>query len=483
MYDVAIIGAGVVGSAIARELSRYHADICVIEREEDVCNGTSKANSAIIHAGFDATPGSLKARLNVRGNEMMDALSEELDIPFKRNGSLVVCTKNQNRAGLEELLEKGKKNGVPNLRIVEREELLEMEPNLSDDVECALYAPTGGIVCPFHMTMAFAENAYTNGVSFFLNTKVTSIRRSGVGYLIETVHADTNEKEVFEAKTVVNAAGVYADTLNNMVSEHKLHITARKGEYCLLDKDAGEHVSHTIFQLPSEMGKGVLVTPTVHGNLLVGPTAVDVSDKEAVNTTQDGLDSLGRTASLSVKNVPMRQVITSFAGLRAHEDGNDFVIGEAEDAKGFINAAGIESPGLSSAPAIGEMVAGVVKDLLSLSEKENFTAERKGILRPETLTMEERNKLIAEHPEYGNIICRCEMITEGEIMDAIHRPLGARSLDGVKRRTRAGMGRCQAGFCSPRTMEILEREVPMSMYDITKNGVGGAIVIGTNKEI
>lgn len=483
MYDVAIIGAGVVGSAIARELSRYHADICVIERDEDVCNGTSKANSAIIHAGFDATPGSLKARLNVRGNEMMDKLSEELDIPFKRNGSLVVCTKEQNRAGLEELLEKGRKNGVPNLRIVEREELLKMEPNLSDDVECALYAPTGGIVCPFHMTMAFAENAYTNGVSFFLNTNVTSIRRSGEGYLIETVHTDTKEKEVFEAKAVVNAAGVYADALNNMVSEHKLHITARKGEYCLLDKDAGEHVSHTIFQLPSKMGKGVLVTPTVHGNLLVGPTAVDVSDKEAVNTTQDGLDSLGRTAALSVKNVPMRQVITSFAGLRAHEDGNDFVIGEAEDAKGFVNAAGIESPGLSSAPAIGEMVAGIVKDLLSLSEKEDFVAERKGILRPETLTMEERNKLIAEHPEYGNIICRCEMITEGEIMDAIHRPLGARSLDGVKRRTRAGMGRCQAGFCSPRTMEILEREVPMSMYDITKNGVGGAIVIGTNKEI
>lgn len=483
MYDVAIIGAGVVGSAVARELSRYHADICVIEREEDVCNGTSKANSAIIHAGFDATPGSLKARLNVRGNEMMTALSEELDIPFKRNGSLVVCTREQNRAGLEELLEKGRKNGVPDIRIIEREELLAMEPNVSDDVECALYAPTGGIVCPFHMTMAFAENAYTNGVSFFLNTEVTGVRKTEDHYLLETVHKDTGEREVFTAKVVINAAGVYADTLNNMVSEHKLHITARKGEYCLLDKDAGAHVSHTIFQLPSKMGKGVLVTPTVHGNLLVGPTAVDVSDKEAVNTTQEGLDSLGRTAALSVKNVPMRQVITSFAGLRAHEDGNDFVIGESEDAKGFINVAGIESPGLSSAPAIGEMVAGIVKDKLSLSEKEDFTATRKGILRPETLTMEERNKLIAEHPEYGNIICRCEMITEGEIMDAIHRPLGARSLDGVKRRTRAGMGRCQAGFCSPRTMEILEREVPMSMYDITKNGVGGAIVIGTNKEI
>lgn len=483
MYDVAIIGAGVIGSAIARELSRYQANICVIEREEDVCNGTSKANSAIIHAGFDATPGSLKAKLNVRGNSMMDALAKDLDIPFKRNGSLVVCTKDQNREGLEELMEKGKANGVPNLRILERDELLSMEPNLSDDVTCALYAPTGGIVCPFHMTMAFAENAFTNGVSFFLNTRVDSIRKTGESYVIETVHTDTNEPEIFTAKVVINAAGVHADELNNMVSENKLHITARKGEYCLLDKDAGTHVSHTIFQLPSKMGKGVLVSPTVHGNLLVGPTALDVEDKEALNTTQEGLDSLGRTASLSVKNVPMRQVITSFAGLRAHEAGNDFVIGEAEDAKGFFNAAGIESPGLSSAPAIGEMVAGQVSAMLSLTEKSDFISTRKGILHPDTLSMEERNALIKEHPEYGNIICRCEMITEGEIMDAIHRPLGARSLDGVKRRTRAGMGRCQSGFCSPRTMEILEREVPMSMFHITKNGAGSSIVIGTNKEI
>lgn len=483
MYDVAIIGAGVIGSAIARELSKYHANICVIEREEDVCCGTSKANSAIVHAGFDAAPGSLKARLNVRGNEMMDTLAKELDIPFVRNGSLVVCTKNQERKDLEALLEKGVKNGVPGLRIIERDELLAMEPNISEDAACALFAPTGGIVCPFHMTMAFAENAYTNGVTFFLNTNVTGITRVGDSYQLEAVHTDTNEAEVFEAKVVINAAGVYADVFNNMVSAHKLHITARKGEYCLLDKAAGAHVTHTIFQLPSKMGKGVLVTPTVHGNLLVGPTAVDVSDKEAVNTTQEGLESLARTASLSVKNVPLRQVITSFAGLRAHEDGDDFVIGEAEDAKGFINAAGIESPGLSSAPAIGEMAAELVRDMLSLEEKADFIAERKGILRPETLTMEERNQLIAEHPEYGNIICRCEMISEGEIMDAIHRPLGARSLDGVKRRTRAGMGRCQAGFCSPRTMEILEREVPMQMYDVTKNGVGSKLVVGTNKEI
>ena len=483
MYDVAIVGAGVIGSSIARELSRYQANICVIEREEDVCNGTSKANSAIIHAGFDAKPGSLKAKLNVRGNILMDDLSKELDIPFKRNGSLVVCTKDQDRAGLDELLEKAAVNGVPGCRIVEREELVKMEPNVADDVTCALYAPTGGIVCPFHMTMAFAENACVNGVSFFLNTEVKHIEKNESGYAIKTLHTDSNEEKIFEAKVVINAAGVYADELNNMVSENKLHITARKGEYCLLDKDAGTHVTHTIFQLPSKMGKGVLVSPTVHGNLLVGPTALDVEGKEALNTTGEGLNSLTATSAMSVKNVPMRQVITSFAGLRAHEDGNDFVIGEAADAKGFINVAGIESPGLSSAPAIGEMVAELVKDMLTLSKKADFIPTRKGILHPEELSLEERNELIKNQPAYGNIICRCEMISEGEILDAIHRPLGARSLDAVKRRTRAGMGRCQAGFCSPRTMEILERELKLSMFDITKNGVASNIAIGLNKEI
>ncbi len=477
MYDVAIIGAGVIGSAIARELSRYNAKVCVIEREEDVCCGTSKANSAIIHAGFDAKPGTLKAALNVKGNEMMDQLSKDLDFPLKRNGSLVVCTKDQSREDLEILLEKGKQNGVPGLRIIEREELIQMEPNLSDDVVAALFAPTGAIVCPFHLTMAFAENAFENGVEFFLNTEVTDIKKADGTYHIATTKGE------FEAKAVVNAAGVYADVFNNMISEHKLEISARKGEYMLLDKTAGDHVSHTIFQLPSKMGKGVLVTPTVHGNLLVGPTATDIDNKEGVNTTQAGLDTLSATASLSVKNVPLRQVITSFAGLRAHELNGDFVLGEAKDAEGFFNAAGVESPGLSSAPAIGELIATQVAEKLELTKKENFKATRKGILRPETLSFEERNALIKENPAYGNIICRCEMITEGEILDAIHRPLGARSLDAVKRRTRAGMGRCQAGFCSPRTMEILEREVPMSMFDITKSGGKSIFVVGVSKEV
>lgn len=477
MYDVAIVGAGVTGSAIARELAKYRVNACVIERDEDVCCGTSKANSAIVHAGFDATPGSMKAKLNVRGNEMMDELAKDLDFPFTRNGSLVVCTKDQDPALLDELLEKGKKNGVPDLRIIDREELEKLEPNIADDVVKALFAPTGAIVCPFHMTMAFAENAADNGVEFFLNTEVTGIEKGDGCYKICT------DKNTVEAKAVVNAAGVYADVLNNMVSDKKLSITARRGQYCLLDKDAGAHVSHTVFQLPGKMGKGVLVTPTVHGNLLVGPTAEDVDNKEGINTTSDGLNSLGATASQSVKNVPMRQVITSFAGLRAHEAGGDFVVGEAEDAPGFFNAAGIESPGLSSAPAIGEMVAKLVAAYLSLEVNPDFNGKRKGILNPESLSLEERNALIKEKPAYGNIICRCEMVTEGEILDAIHRTLGARSLDGVKRRTRAGMGRCQAGFCSPRTMEILEREVPMSMFDVTKSGHDSKIVFGYNKKI
>ncbi len=477
MYDVAIIGAGVTGSAIARELSKYRVKACVIEREEDVCCGTSKANSAIIHAGFDATPGTLKAKLNVRGNEMMDQLSKELDVPFHRNGSLVVCTRQQDPALLEELLRKGIANGVKGLRILQREELLQMEPNLADDVSHALFAPTGAIVCPFHLTMALAENACDNGVDFFLNTSVTNIEKQNRSYLLHT------NKDVIETKVVVNAAGVYADLFNNMVSEHKLTIIPRRGQYCLLDKSAGTHVSHTIFQLPSKMGKGVLVTPTVHGNLLVGPTAEDIDNRDGVNTTSQGLDSLAPRASESVKNLPMRQVITSFAGLRAHEVNGDFVIGEAADAPGFINAAGIESPGLSSAPAIGEMVAQLVQSILSLDPNPDFNGQRKGILNPEKLSLEERNQLIKKQPAYGNIICRCEMISEGEILDAIHRTLGARSLDGVKRRTRAGMGRCQAGFCSPRTMEILEREIPMSVFDITKSGGASRIVYGYNKQI
>lgn len=478
MYDTVIIGAGVVGCAIARELSRFRLKACVVERGEDVCCGTSKANSAIVHAGYDAPNGTLKAKLNVEGNAMMEDLATALDFPFKRNGSLVTCTEVEGLPMLKILKERGEKNHVKGLKILNREEAAAMEPNLSDQVIAALYAPSGGIVCPFNMTIALAENAFVNGVEFRLNESVVSVRHfqdkvSGYkGYQVET------DKEVLYTKTVVNAAGVYGDVFHNMISEEKIHITPRKGEYCLLDKSAGQHVSHTIFQLPGAMGKGVLVTPTVHGNLLVGPTATDIEDKEGTNTTPQGLAYLTQKAKESVKDLPMGQVITSFAGLRAHEDGDEFIIGEVQDASGFFDAAGIESPGLTSAPAIGVMVAGLVAEKLRLEKNPDFNGTRKGIPHLDEMDMETRAELIRKNPAYGHIICRCEMVSEGEISDAIHRPLGARSLDGVKRRVRAGMGRCQAGFCSPKTMEILAREVPMTMVGITKCGPGSEITVG-----
>lgn len=473
-YDIAIIGAGVSGTAIARELSRYRIKVCVLEREEDVCCGTSKANSAIIHAGYDAEPGSLKAKLNLRGNQMMEQLSCDLDFPFRRNGSLVLCLDEKDRPGLQKLYERGIQNGVKGLRILNKEEIRKMEPNVSDQAVAALYAPSGGIVCPFNMTIALAENACANGVDFYFNTEVHKITRGEKNWTIETTEG------IFEADCIVNAAGVYADKFHNMVSEKKLHITPRKGEYCLLDKAAGTHVSWTIFTLPGKFGKGVLVTPTIHGNLLIGPTATDIENKEGINTTREGLEQVLKKASESVKNIPVRQVITSFAGLRAHEDGDDFIIGETEE--GFIDCAGIESPGLSSAPAIGEMVADILKKKYDLKEKEDFLSTRKGITDVSKFSLEERNAWIRQNPAYGTIVCRCEMVTEGEIIDAIRGPLGARSLDGVKRRTRAGMGRCQAGFCSPRVMEILAGELGIPVEEITKSGGNSGIIKGSNKD-
>lgn len=348
-YDIIIIGAGVSGCAVARELSRYDLKICVLDKESDVCEGTSKANSGIVHAGHDAKPDTLKAKLNVQGNLMMEEMAKKLDFPFKRNGSLVVCQNEEELSKLEELKERGKENGVEGLRILTREEALELEPALADSVYAALYAPTGGIVCPFLMNIAYAENAAINGVKFQFETCVRDIQRC---HQVSGFEVITNQGTLY-SKYVINAAGVYADEIHNMVSEKKLHITPRRGEYCLLDKNAGTLVSHTIFQVPGKMGKGVLVTPTIHGNLMIGPTAEDVPDKEDNATTRAGLDKVLNDSVKSVKGIPTRQVITSFAGLRAHEEGGDFRIEELSDVPGFIDVAGIESPGLTSAPAIG----------------------------------------------------------------------------------------------------------------------------------
>ncbi len=476
MYDVIIIGAGVSGCAVARELSRYEMDVAVLERASDVCEGTSKANSGIVHAGYDAEPGTRKAFLNIRGSKKMEELSRELDFPYKRNGSLVLCFSESDRGKLLELLEKGRKNGVENLRILERDELAELEPNISEQAVAALYAPTGGIVCPFGITIALAENACVNGVEFRLNTEVRKVEKTEGGYRLET------SQGVFESRAVVNAAGVYADVFHNMVSGRKISITPRKGEYCLLDKTVGDYVNSTVFQLPTEYGKGVLVTPTVHGNLLLGPTAEDITDKEGVNTTGKGIGDLLERAGLSVKKVPAGKVITSFAGLRAHEAGDDFVIGEAEDAEGFFDVAGIESPGLTCAPAVGEYVAEMVRKRIPAPEKKDFAAKREGIPSVALADRKERQALVEKNPAYANVICRCELVTEGEILDAIHRPLGATTLDGIKRRTRAGMGRCQSGFCAPKTVEILARELGRDMGEICKAGGESRFLTGYSKE-
>ena len=477
MKDVIIIGGGVVGCSVARELSRFDADILLLERGNDVSVGTSKANSGIVHGGYDAKPGTLKAKFNVAGNAMFDALARELDFPFKRNGSMVLCFDKADIGKLLELKEQGVKNGVQGLYVLEGYEVVKaMEPYVSENVVAALVVPNGGIVSPYEMTIAYAENAATNGVEFRFGSEVTAIDRIDGGLQVTCADGFTAQ-----AKYVVNAAGVYADVINNMISPDKMHITARKGDYELLDKTCGYMASHTLFQMPTKMGKGVLVTPTCHGNILVGPTATDVTDKDDVATTPEELASAFDRALLTMPSLNRRNIITQFSGLRAHLDTDDFVIGESAAVKGLYNVAGIESPGLSSAPAIAVHVAEEIAQKLSLGKNANFVAERKGIPHFATLSDEERQKLVAENPLYGRIVCRCETVTEGEIVEAIRRKPGAVDMDGVKRRTRQGMGRCQAGFCTPRVMEILSRELGVPMTEVTKRGGNSQFVIGRTK--
>lgn len=473
MLDVVIIGAGVNGCAIARELSRKKLNIVVLEKNTDVCEGTSKANSGIAHAGFDAKPGTLMATLNIKGSNMMEALSKELDFPYRRNGSLVLCFDKNDLGKLEELKERGIKNGVKDLEILDRDQVLALEPNIGEEVVGALHAKAGAIVCPFGLTIALAENAAVNGVKFHFRTRVESIRKKDNCYEILT------DRGSYETKAVINAAGVYSDEIHNMVceKEDEFKIVPRRGEYILYDKKVGKLVDHTLFQLPTALGKGILVTPTVHGNLMTGPTAEDIEEKTGTNTSAPGLAMVLEKAALSVAEVPSRQVITSFAGLRAHGPKGDFIIGEVKGAAGFFDVAAMESPGLTCAPAVGEYVAEMVNAYLRPEENENFVGTRKGIPSMALSSDEEKQRLIQENPAYANVICRCEMVTEGEIIDAIRRPLGATTTDGVKRRTRAGMGRCQAGFCLPKTVEILARELNVKESEIIKAQEGSGYLL------
>ena len=471
-YDAVVIGGGVIGSAIIRYLSLYNMKTLLVEKEEDISSGTTKANSGIVHAGYDPEPGTLKAKLNVKGAKMIKEESGKLHFDYKVNGAMVVSFSPNDDYKIDELYERGIKNGVEDMEIISGDEARRLEPNLSENITKCLYLKSSAIVCPFSLTQALSENAYENGAEFKFNTKVENVEKTEGGYKITT-----NSGTTITTRAVINAAGVYGDTINNMVSEKKLHITPRRGSYMLFDNETQGMFNSTIFQLPSSKGKGVLVTPTVHGNLMIGPNSVDIPDKDDTSTTAFDLDYISKEALRTTPSIPFRKVITSFSGLRAHEDSGDFIVGEAEDAPGFFNATGIESPGLSSSLSIGEMVARMVADRLGIEKKENPVLERKAAPRPKEMSIDERNELIKSNPSYGRIVCRCEEISEGEIIDAITRPLGARSLDGVKRRVRAGMGRCQGGFCSPKVMELIEKYASIPFDEITKNSKGSNITM------
>ncbi len=475
MYDVVIIGAGITGAMTARTLARYDLRLCILEKENDVALGATKANSAIVHAGFDAQEGSLKALLNVRGSQMMEQTAKELGVKYLQNGSLVIGFTSEDRVGITELLERGRKNGVPQLRIVEQAELRELEPNIGEQAVCALYAPTGAIVCPYELAIAAVGNAMDNGVELKRGFQVTGIAPVEGGWEV------TSGAETVRTRFVVNAAGLYADKIAEMAGCGGFEIHPRRGEYILLDKECGGLARHTVFRTPTKMGKGILVTPTVDGNLLLGPTSVDGTDKEDKATTQEGLELVMRETKRSLQGLPLNKAITSFCGLRAAGSTGDFIINSPK--QGFINAAGIESPGLSASPAIGAYIAELLEDQkLPLREKSRYNPCRKPAYGFREASIEEKNRIIQRNSAYGRIICRCETVTEGEVVEAIRTNPGAVDLDGIKRRTRAQMGRCQGGFCMPYLIEILSRELGIPYEDITKNGAGSPINVGRTKE-
>jgi glycerol-3-phosphate dehydrogenase len=476
MSDVLVIGAGVTGCAVARELSRYDLRVTVLERSGDVAEGATKSNSAIVHAGFDAHPGSNKARFNVQGNARFEPLCRELGVPFQRNASLVAAFADADVPRLEALKARGVRNGVPGLRVVGRDELRALEPNIGRDAVAALLAPTGGICCPYELTFRLAENAAANGVEFLFNCGVRTLSRKEEGGWRVT----TDAGRTFEPSAVVNAAGLYADELNNQVSAEKLTITPRRGEYLMIDKAYAGTFSATIFQVPTPMGKGVLVSPTVDGTLIVGPTAENIADKSDTRTTAAGLEKIRQAAALTWNGLPLSGVIATFAGLRARGDRDDFVLGEPSDAPGFFNAAAMESPGLTAAPAVGVWLAEQVAGRLGAAKKPAFDTDAGHWPVFRELGHAARVEALARDPAFGRIVCRCETVSEAEIRAAIRCRIGARTVDGVKRRTRAGMGRCQGGFCTPRIIALLCEELGLAPEQVTKCGSGSRLLIPTH---
>lgn len=478
VYDIAIIGAGVVGSLTARALSKYNLKTVLVEKTSDVAMGTTKANSGIVHAGFDAKSGTLKAKLNVRGCEMMKETCETLYVPYENNGSLVVAFSEKEMETIKELYQRGLTNGVPSMEIIDSAKLKELEPNISDEAVGALWAKTAGIVSPYELAIAAAECAVGNGVAFERNFPVDEISfKDG----IFSIRSD-NEKEL-QSKLVINSAGLYAEVIAKKFDGEEFEIIPRLGEYGLLDRACADLCTHTIFQCPNEMGKGILVTPTCHHNILVGPSAVNIEDKDDTSVRVGALREVFAKAQKSVPTVSMRDMITSFAGIRSHCTSDDFEINRSKTNDHFINLIGIESPGLASSPAIAEYVENMVLETLGEKPeiKDSYNPSRQKPIIFRELSVEEQEKVVAENPDYARIICRCETITEGEIRAAIKAPAGAVDIDGVKRRTRAGMGRCQGGFCGSKVLEILAEELDLPLNEITKFGGESDIIYERTK--
>ena len=473
-YDVLIIGCGVVGAACAYELARYDLRVGVLEASNDVANGTTKANSAIVHAGYDPLPGTKMARLNVEGTALMGPLCARLDVPYRNNGSLVLSLSEEDDETLKTLYRRGLANGVPGLELLDRARTLALEPNLAPELRGALYAPSAGIVNPWELCLALAETAVRNGAELRLSTPVTALERGAEGWIVST------PKGVFTARYVLNCAGTRADQIAALAGDHSFAIQPAKGEYFLLDKSEGSRVEHVIFQCPSRLGKGVLVTPTVHGNLLVGPNAVPSAPEDTANTAQ-GLAYVRSAALRSVPNINFRDNIRNFAGVRANSDHADFIVEESAVAPGLFHLAGIRSPGLSAAPALGREAAAMLRQAgLELREKENFQDSRRRI-RFHELSPAEKNEMIARDPRWGRVICRCETVTEGEIVAALHSPIPPVSVNGVKRRVGAGMGRCQGGFCGPRVQEIVARELGLDPTQVLMDWAGSWVLCGETK--